>query len=1103
MRVAKRPHGGSQGNANVVRTSNFMRKALSGSSALQALALMGAGVGLAATVVPASAQDYSQVSATGRVRGTNGEPIAGASVAVTSNDQGFTRTVTTNSDGTYRVTALPQGNYTFTISAAGFDTFTDNAVVLSQGSAANQFTLAATGATASDEIVVTAGRIRTVDFDRNTTGTVLNVADTAARVPVARDITSVILLTPGAVSGDNRFGSLPAINGASVSENVYYVNGLNITQFRNGLGAVPIPFDFYQTVETKTGGISAEFGRFTGGMFNATTKSGSNEFHGGVTFNWAPDDLRSDTRNTYAADNDASFSDRKEFIAQLSGPIIKDHLFFYGLYNSRSVTNKSGATGTVSATGTGINGCATNPTFCGTSEDLASFNQAIVGTSYLIDRNSSPFYGGKIDAVIVDGQRLEATYFNTSATTVRDIFGTSTYSLASGQRYNLNTNEAGGYVSSTVLRSGGENYVGRYTGTFTDWLTLSAAYGVNKNRETTESSTPELASVNDLRNGGNASIGNVTGNNNVAFDKRTFYRADADLNFRLLGSHHIRFGYDREDLNLRNFITANGGFQYELNTAAGTAATIDPVVGLPGGTQYVKARTFVSGGEFDSRNVAFYAQDSWQLFGDRLQLNLGIRNDKFENKNAAGVTFYKAKDQWSPRLGFSADPMGDGLTKVYGSFSRYYLPVAANTNVRLAGSELDYDTYYRLSGLGPNNIPVLGGAITGGSGLEPCPGGTPAGTACVVRNDGSVPDTASVVASNLKPQSLDEIVLGFERRVGSRIKFGAYYTQTDLNDSLEDAALDQAIIPYCVSQGKTAASCRAIWNGVHQYALINPGRDVSVTLSDPLPGETALRTVTLSGAALGYPQAERKYRSMTFTFDREFDGKWDLHANYTYAKLVGNIEGGIRSDNAQTDAGLTTAFDLPALVNGTYGYLPNDRRHNFKAYGSYRFADWLTLGANGVLASPRRYGCFGRAPANADFDSVAVGGLAGRFYGAAAAYCNVSGGDIIRDPNFAVVNDSFNRVGGVRPSTLQVVKRATALKSDWLAQLDLDAQIQLPTEGYSAFLRLSVFNVFNSKQELRYSEIGTTSAGAPLPTYSLPTQYNPGRSARIQLGVNF
>lgn len=1084
-------------------TLNFARRALRGGSALQALALLGAGVGAIGVATPVAAQDYTQVNATGRVQGTNGQPIAGATVTVTSNDQGFTRTVQTASDGTYRVTALPQGNYTFTIEASGFDTFTDTGVKLTQGGASNQFTLAAAGEAGGD-IVVTAGRQQTVDFDRNTTGAVINVADIAARVPVARDLTSIILLAPGTTPGDNRFGALPAINGASVSENAYYINGLNVTQFRNGLGAVTVPFDFYQTVESKTGGIPAEFGRFTGGFVNSTTKSGSNEFHGGITFNWEPNDLRSNTRNTYASDNDSTYIDRKDFIAQLSGPIIKDHLFFYAIYNSRSTKSGGGSTGVVSSTATGINGCASNPTVCSDFADLGTAGQAIVGTSYIKDRSDSPFYGGKLDAVIVDGQRLEATYWNTSSLTTRDIFGTSTYSLASGQRYNLNTNNPGGYVSTTLFRAGGENYVLRYTGTFTNWLTLSGAYGVNRNRDTTESNTPNLPSVVDQRNGANASIGNVTSNNTLNFDKRTFYRADLDLNFRLLGSHHIRVGYDREDLNLRSTIVANGGFQYTLSTATAAAGQLDPLVGLPNGTPYVTARTFVSGGSFDSRNVAYYAQDSWSLFDNRLTLNLGVRNDKFENKNADGVTFFKVKNQWAPRLNFALDPIGDGRTKVFGSFDRYFLPVAANTNVRLAGSELDYDTYYRFNGLGANNVPIIGGAITS-SGLEPCPTGGPvAGVSCVVRNDGTVPGTAAVVDANLKPQSVDQFQLGFEQRIGSRITFRTWYTQSKLNQSLEDASLDQAILPYCVSQGKSAAACRAIWNGVHQYALINPGREATVQLSDPLPGETSLRTVTLSAAALQYPQAERRQKSMTFEFNREWDGKWSLSANYVYSKLVGNIEGGIRSDNAQTDSGLTTAFDLPALVNGTFGYLPNDRRHVFKAYGSYQLFEGLTFGLNGVVQSPRKFGCYGRAPSSADFDASQPLGLAGRFYGAGAAYCNVVNGSIVRNPTgFTVINDPLNRVGGVRPSTLQSVQRGTALKTDWSAIIGLDVQMQIPTDAFSGFLRLSVFNLLNSKPVLRVAETGTATNGAPLITYSLPTQYQAGRSTRIQFGVNF
>lgn len=1080
------------------------RGSFSCSAALRVLAVASVGVTLAISAMPAVAQDYTQVNATGRVQSTNGTPIAGATVTVTSNAQGFTRSATTGADGSYVISALPQGTYSFTVTADGYDSFSDAGVRLIQGRAANQFNLQPTAAETGGDIVVTAGRVQVVDFSSNTVGQTIDVAEVASRVPVARDLTSVVLLAPGAVGSDNRFGSLPSINGASVSENVYYINGLNVTQFRNGLGAVSVPFEFYQTTQIKVGGIPAEFGRFTGGMINSTTKSGSNDWHGGVLFNWQPNSLVSDTKNTYAADNDSAYSDRHEFIAQLSGPIIKDHLFFYGIYNARDIRYGQGYTGVASATGTGANGCASNPALCANFADLNAAGQQIVGTSYSQNRNTSPFWGGKVDAVIVDGQRIEATYWNTTGTTVENVYGTSQYSLASGQRYNLNTNNPGGYVSTNIYRSGGENYVFRYTGSFTRWLTLSAAYGVNKNSETTESGLPDLPFVSDQRNGANSSIGNTVSNASLAFDKRTFYRADADIRFDLLGSHHIRGGYDREDLDLDSISVANGGAQYTLLTASGAATTIDPVVGLPGGTSYIQARTFRTGGQFATRNTAFYVQDDWLLLNDRLNLNLGIRNDRFENKNAAGQTFFLAKNQWAPRLGASIDPLGDGRTKFFGSFSRYFLPVAVNTNVRLAGGELDYTAYYRFGGLMADNTPILGAPITTGAGFTACPNNSPAGTACTISNDGTVPSTVSVVASNLKPQSIDEIIFGLEHRLDDRIKLGFNFTQTKLNNSLEDAALDQAIVPYCIAQGKAASACRAIWNGVHQFALINPGRDVVVTLSDPLPGETTARTVTLSSAALQYPRAQRTYRGINVTFEREWDGRWSLNANYTYSKLYGNSEGGVRSDNGQTDSGLTTAFDLPALVNGTYGYLPNDRRHNFKAWGAYQATEWLTLGFNGSVAAPRKFGCYGRPPASVDYDATAPGGIAGLYYRTSAAYCNVVNGSVVRNPNgFTVINDPFNRVGGARPSTLQEVRRGSQLKSDWLAQLNLDATVALPTDTFNGYVRLSVFNVFNSRPVLRLAETGTTASGAPQPTYSLPTQYNPGRSARIQFGVNF
>ncbi len=1128
--------------------TTIRKRMLRSSTALQALALITGGVATsAAFVAPAQAQDFQNVEATGRVLSTAGAPLSGATVTITG-DQGETRTTTTDGSGSFSFPQLPAGTYDFTVAADGYDSFTETGVSVVRGNAANQFALTPAGAAAGggNEIVVTAGRVRLVDFTTNTTGTSVQIGELAQRVPVARDITSVALLSPGSSAGDTAFGNLPSINGASVSENVYYLNGLNITSFRNGLGSVVVPFDLYESVDIKNGGMTAEFGRTTGGAIIATTKSGSNDYHGAVTFNWEPEALRWNAPNTYATDNDSRFAERLETIAELSGPIIKDRLFIYGMAVMRDVRTQVGLTSPVSSlplfNAAGVqrtiaepqtaSACFYYPTRCtpflgigatgGSLSGAAQVtpaggtrivgDQVLVGNEFRSDRNHSPFYAVKVDAIPIDGHRFEGTYFITNSATTRNVFGTTFFSLASGGRYNPNTNAPGAYRSTTVFRGGGENYVLRYTGQFTDFLTLSGAYGKYKSRDTIESSTPNFPSISDERSGTPTSTGNVNGNADLSFEERTFYRGDVDLYVDAFGSHHFRAGYDREDLTLNATIEANGGYQLTYKIAGGVGAPaggIDSTSSLVNGTQYVVARTFVSGGEFTSQNEAFYLQDTWQLFDDRLLLNLGVRNDRFTNINGAGDAFYESGNQWAPRLGFSFDVFGDRQTKLYGSFSRYFLPVAANTNLRLAGGELDYDTYLRLTGTNPDQTPIFGAPITTVPSGVACPAGAPGGAtgaACVIRNDGSIPGTEETVAANLAAQSTDEFILGVEHRLGERFKVGLYGTYVKLNQSLEDISVDEGMVAYCRTQNRTEAQCRAVFTGVHQYALANPGADVVITANAsglPFNGQQ----VTLPAATLGYDAARRTYKAVTFTFDREFDGRWDLHGSYTWSDLKGNIEGGIRSDNSQTDSGLTSSFDLPGLMAGSYGFLPNHRRHNFKAYGSYELFDWLSFGFNGNIASPRKFGCLGRTPAYADYNSVQTGGIAGPNYGSTSAfYCAVANGQIVTNPvGFTVVNPTFTAGAAQndpRNSNILNTPRASVFSSDWLYNLNLDAQVKLPIDVVDATVRVSVFNVFNQHAAIDFLEQGTATY-VPNPVYGQPITYQQPRTFRIQLGLRF
>lgn len=1026
-----------------------MRKStLRAAAAWQALALLGAGAtGAIMVAAPAHAQDYTNITANGRVQGTAGQPIAGAVVTIQSNELGLTRTATTGPDGSFVIPQLPPGEYSFSITAPGFDTYTETGVTLNRESSANEFTLASTGAAATNtggEIVVV-GRRRIVDFDRTTTGAVIEIGELAQRVPVSRDLTSVVQLAPATTVGDTAFGSrftgyLPSIAGSSVAENAYYINGLNITDFRKGLGAVTVPFEFYDTVEVKNGGYQAEFGRSTGGVINATTKRGGNDFHAGMLFTWEPNSLAEDAKNTIFQDNDADYAESVSANFYASGPIIKDRLFVYGLYNPRFLKVGDGLT-------------------------------EAGGGQYITQTIDDPFYGLKLDAIPIDGHLLEFTYFDTRSTTKRVI-----------EEYDADTNTRGDYLATELSKTGGKNYVGRYTGTLTDWLTISAAYGKNRSNDSTLSSST-LPFIVDNREGFPNIIGNFTNINETYEDERTFYRGDVDLYFNAFGSHHVKFGYDREDLESTVFNEYPSGsyYQYFVRGPGCSAA-----LGICEGTEYVVARTRTLDGSFSSKNTAYYIQDSWRLLDNRLTLQLGIRNDNFKNYNSDGVAFYESGDQWGPRVGFTFDPTGDALTKIYGSYGRYFLPVAANTNQRLAGNEYDVDEYFLLEGLNANGTARLGDPING-PGLREClrtglDGGMNAN--CNIRATGEVTPTENTVAKNLKPQAMDEWILGAERRLGDRWRVGVYGTYRKLLRALEDVAIDQAALAYCEANGyvmenEDGTGCASIYTGFSQYVLVNPGVDSEITLF-PIGDQTAGDTVTLTADQLGYPKAIRKYKAITFTFEREFDGIWSLAGSYTWSKLKGNYEGAVKSDNGQDDAGLTQDFDQPGLMPGAYGYLPGDRRHNFKLYGSYQVTPWFLAGANLQVTSPRRFGCIGYVdPA---FDPFAF------VYGAAGNYCPLVDGEL--DPD--IPTDEF-----------VVVPRGTAFKSDWLSTLNLSAVFQLPTDALDAQFRLDVFNVLNSKAVTDRREFGTDDEGGVDEFYKEPTGYQQPRYVRLSFSTRF
>src|SRR3546814_14844067 len=124
---------------------------------------------------------------------------------------------------------------------------------------------------------------------------------------------------------------------------------------------------------------------------------------------------------------------------------------------------------------------------------------------------------------------------------------------------------------------------------------------------------------------------------------------------------------------------------------------------------------------------------------------------------------------------------------------------------------------------------------------------------------------------------------------------------------------EAGLIRYAEQNGFTEFSA----GGFDYYVLGNPGLPVSIEVD--MDGDGVLDPVELSAEILGYPESVRKYKAVELFFERAWDDQWFLQGSYTWANSYGNNEGFVRSDNGQTDAGLTTLFDQPGLLDGGIG----------------------------------------------------------------------------------------------------------------------------------------------------------------------------------------
>src|SRR5437764_9737205 len=287
---------------------------------------------LALSVLLAAGSAFAQTPTTGAIVGTvaqAGTPLPGVTVEVKSAALQGVRNEVTDAKGQFRFSLLPPGDYTLTTTLSGFNTVTQKniAVQLSRTVTLD----VAMSPQVSEQITVT-GAAPVVDVTSAATGTNVT-SETMATLPIARNFTAVAQVAPGT----NSDATGTTFYGSTGAENQYIIDGLNTTQIRSGTEGKTLNFDFVQEVEVKTGGMPAEYGRMTGGVINAITKSGGNEFSGGVFAFDQPRGLRADnatlTQRPFTQGSTIDDKSQADYGADLGGYFIKDRLWVFGAYN--------------------------------------------------------------------------------------------------------------------------------------------------------------------------------------------------------------------------------------------------------------------------------------------------------------------------------------------------------------------------------------------------------------------------------------------------------------------------------------------------------------------------------------------------------------------------------------------------------------------------------------------------------------------------------------------------------------------------------------------------------------------------------------------------
>ena len=654
---------------------------------------------------------------TGIITDKSGAVVVDAKVQIKNTDNGQVREVTTNATGLYSAPNLPPGPYEVKVTAMGFTAAVQKGIVLNVGmEQALNITLQVGQVTEVVEVSVLTPAIETTS---STVGATVE-QKTVVELPLnGRDWTQLATLQPGVISvraqastgatanrGNRGFGDQLADSGHRPNENTYRVDGININDYSNGapgsvLGA-SLGVDAIQEFSVVTTDYTAEYGRTSGAVINAITKSGTNQVHGSGYF--FDRDKVFDARNYFDGPTIPPFR-RTQFGGSIGAPIRKDKTFIFGDYEGvRQGQSLSFQDNILSPAALAGNLCSIP-------------NGTCTPHSVVIDSKVAPFLplwqpvrgantgipqggNGDIDTFLTSGIKvLNENYFTVrgdhSISEKDSLNGTFFYDKSPQtnpdsldntihqvftERHTLALTET--HIVNSAL---GNTF--RFGYTHVTGLVNSPVSAINPVAADTSLCTvctPSPLPAALIQVDGLTAAGGL-GNLSYFGHHYNSFQANDDL-FLTESNHALRFGFafERLQYNVLSKVRGNGNFVFTTLNGS-TASGIENFLTNKPASVLLLSPSIRK--ESQSRDSLFgvYVQDDWRV-RPRFTVNLGLRYEMLANPTEANngfgflSNFYTGTTtpfknlfannpttrNFDPRLGFVWDPTGSGKTAIRG-----------------------------------------------------------------------------------------------------------------------------------------------------------------------------------------------------------------------------------------------------------------------------------------------------------------------------------------------------------------------------------------------------------------------------------------------------